>query len=219
MTDIRSQGRRQMTRQPWTQQEDELLRELWKTQSLNDVAERMRRGTGSVYNRVQKLGLKRTEEYKAITGCGRFKPGQKTWNAGKKGWQAGGRSKATQFKRGHTSNTCRPIGAERTSKDGILYRKVADTRDKKTDWRPVHVLAWEEHNGPLPDDHIVIFLDGNRENFDPANLEAVTRAENMRRNTIARYGEEYRSAAITLGWFKRKLTKLEQDNENAQRSA
>ena len=213
---IKDQGRRQMPRKPWTAAEDAVLRELWKTLSLNDVAERMSRGTGSVYNRVQKLGLKRTDEYKAITGCGRFGT-RPPWNAGKKGWQAGGRSKQTQFKQGDKpSNTWRPIGAERVSKDGVLYRKVADTGHKKTDWRAVHVLTWEEQNGPLPDDSIVIFLDGNRENFDPANLEAVTRADNMRRNSIARYGEDYRSAAITLGWFKRKLNNLEQEHANAE---
>ena len=91
---------------------------------------------------------------------------------------------------------------------------MADTGHKPTDWKAVHVLVWEEHNGPLPDGHIVIFRDGNRENFEPENLMALTRAENMRRNSISRYGEDYRSAAIQLGWFKRKLNQMEKENEN-----
>lgn len=210
------QGRRYTTPKPWTPAEDATLSELYKTKPITDISKLMGRGTGSIHNRVQKLGLKRSDEYKHITGCGRFTPGHKTWNAGKKGWQAGGRAKATQFKPGQPSNTWRPIGAERISKDGILYRKVSDTGVKKDDWKAVQVLVWEEHNGPLPDGQIVIFRDGNRDNFEPDNLQAMTRAENMRRNTIARYGEDYRSAAITLGWFKRKLTKLEQEHADAQ---
>ena len=210
-------GRRRLEYKPWTKAEDATLTELWRTESLNECSRRMGRGTGSIYNRVQKLGLKRTEEYKAITGCGRFKPGQEPWNAGMTGYQAGGRSTETQFKLGdRSSNTWPPVGAERISKDGILYRKVADTGIKKDDWRAVHVVVWEEHNGSLPDNHIVIFKDGNRENFDPENLEAVTRAENMRRNSIDRYGPDYRSAALTLGWFKRKINQLEKDNADTQ---
>ncbi len=207
-------GRRKTGWKAWSAADDAQLVEHWKTLPLGDVAQRMGRSTSSVYNRVQKLGLKRTEEYKAITGCGRIKKGDRPWNAGLKGWQAGGRSKDTQFKLGEKpSNTWRPIGAERTSKDGILYRKVADTGDKKADWKAAHVLVWEEHNGPVPEGRIVIFLDRDRQNFDPENLIAVTRAYNMRRNSIDRYPPEYLSAARSLDWFKRKLNKLEQDNE------
>lgn len=205
-------GRRQLQRRKWSPDEDAKLTELWRSRSLNDCAAELGRGTGSVYNRVHKLGLKRPDEYKAITGCGRFGT-RAPWNRGLKGYQAGGRSKETQFKLGEKpSNTWRPVGAERTSKDGILIRKVADTGVKATDWRPVHVLVWEEHNGPLPADLIVVFKDRNRENLTAENLIAVTRAENMRRNSISRYPDEYRSAAITLGWFNRKLRSIENEN-------
>lgn len=205
-------GRRHLQRRKWSPDEDAKLTELWRTRSLNDCAAELGRGTGSVYNRAQKLGLKRTDEYKAISGCGRFGT-RPPWNRGMKGYQAGGRSKETQFKLGEKpSNTWRPVGAERTSKDGILMRKVADTGVKATDWRPVHVLVWEEHNGPLPADLIVVFKDRNRENLTAENLIAVTRAENMRRNSISRYPDEYRSAAITLGWFNRKLRSIENEN-------
>lgn len=207
-------GRRKTGWKAWSAADDAQLVEHWKTLPLGDVAQRMGRSTSSVYNRVQKLGLKRTEEYKAITGCGRIKKGSEPWNKGKKGWQAGGRAKETQFKLGdRPSNTWRPIGAERTSKDGVLFRKVADTGVKKADWKAVHVIVWEEENGPLPDGYIVVFKDKNRENVAPDNLLALTRADNMRRNSIDRYPPEYRSTALTLGWFRRKLNKLETAHE------
>lgn len=215
---IKDHGRRITKPKKWSPAEDARLTALYAHHKLTDIAQIMGRKTSSIANRRQKLGLTRTPEQQARIGDGRFKPGAKTWNAGKKGWQAGGRSKETQFKKGRKpSNTWRPIGAERLSKDGILYRKVADTGVKKTDWKAVHVLVWEEHNGPLPDGLIVVFIDRDRENFAPSNLEAVTRAENMKRNSIDRYPPEYRRSAITLGWFKRKLNKIEdQQNENAR---
>ena len=218
--EINNTGRRETSGYRWwTKQEDQQLRDLYPTHKLADIAEMMGRSISSVANRRTKLGLKRTPEQDAAIGDGRFKPGHKQpWNKGKKGWHAGGRSKETQFKKGHKpSNTWRPVGAERVSKDDLLYRKVSDTGVKNDDWKAVHVLVWEQENGPLPDGHIVIFKDKNRRNFDPDNLEAVTRAENMRRNSIDRYPPEYRQAAITLGWFKRKLNQLENEqNENTE---
>lgn len=206
-------GRRRLAYRHWSPEEDALLTELYQTKPITEISEEMGRGTSSIHNRVQKLGLKRPDEFKEITGCGRFKPGHKTWNAGRKGWQAGGRSKDTQFKLGgKPSNTWRPIGAERTDKGGILYRKVADTGNKRTDWRPVHVMLWEEHNGAVPTGHFLVFKDRTPANISIDNLELVTRAENMRRNSIDRYPPEYRQAAITLGWFRRKLNKLENGN-------
>lgn len=210
-------GRRHVTRKAWSKAEDGRLTRLYQDHKLADIAEKMGRSISSVANRRVKLGLQRTPEQQARIGNGQFGAGQVPWNAGLKGWQAGGKSVETQFKPGEKpSNTWRPVGAERISKDGILYRKVADTGHKPTDWRAVHVLVWEEQNGPLPEGMIVIFKDKDRANFDPGNLEAVTRAENMRRNSISRYGEEYRRTALTLGWFKRKLTQLEQNHENTE---
>lgn len=202
----------------WTPQDDAQLTDLYATHKLADIARIMGRTTSSVANRRVKMGLTRTPEQQARIGNGQFKPGHKTWNRGKKGWQAGGRSVDTQFKLGDKpSNTWRPIGAERLTKEGLLQRKVADTGVKKTDWRMVHVLVWEAENGPLPEGHIVIFRDRDKRNLDPDNLEAITRAEHMRRNSIDRYPPEYRQAAITLGWFKRRIKKVERErNENHQ---
>lgn len=202
----------------WTAEDDEQLAQLYATHKLKEIAETMGRSISSVANRRVKLGLKRSPEQQSRIGNGCFKPGHKPWNTGKKGWQAGGRARDTQFKKGDKpSNTWRPIGAERVSKDGLLQRKVADTGDKKTDWRPVHVLIWEAENGPVPEGHIVVFKDRDQRNFSPDNLEAITRAENMRRNSIDRYPPEYRQGAITLGWFKRRINKVEQEQHENNR--
>jgi hypothetical protein len=63
-----------------------------------------------------------------------------------------GRMKATQFKPGCRQGVAvklyKPIGTERTSKDGYLERKVNDGMPLQARWRAVHLIVWEAANGP-----------------------------------------------------------------------
>lgn len=123
---------------------------------------------------------------------GQFVKGSKPWNTGLKGsqeaWNKGIKgytgfhpnTQKTQFKKGSLPHNHKPIGAERPDRDGYIYKKVADTRNKKNDWKMVHVLLWEQHHGEVPKNHAVVFRDGNKQNIVIENLELVTRAELMR---------------------------------------
>lgn len=114
-----------------------------------------------------------------------------------------------QFQHGNRPWSWKPVGTERVSSDGTLQRKVSDTGKRSVDWQSVQSIVYREHHGEIPKGHIVIFRDGNNRNFSRDNLEAITRAEWIRRNRIDRYGKEYKSAAITLGLFKKKLEKMQ----------
>ena len=208
----------------WTQEEDDLLRQMFPTASVQQMRDTFGRCHASIYRRAELLGVKRSAEFKLqakesqseriveIGKAHRLRKGNIPWNKGKAGWKAGGRSVDTQFKPGHKpSNTWRPVGAERVSKDGILYRKVSDTGDKKQDWRAVHVLIWEAENGPLPDGWVVVFKDKDRQNFAPDNLLALSKQDHMRRNSITRYPREVHAMAVKIGRFVGKLKKLEKD--------
>lgn len=105
------------------------------------------------------------------TGC--FQKGIVPFNAGTKGVMSSNR---TSFKKGNKPHNWRPIGFERVSRDGYLQRKVTDTGCTKDDFVEVHRLVWEENNGPIPAGHIVIFIDGDKMNVEPENLELVSRA-------------------------------------------
>lgn len=70
-----------------------------------------------------------------------------------------------------------PVGGEKV-KRGYVYVKTAPkpTRGQSGDnWTPKSVYVWEREHGPLPDGHVVMFVDGDVRNFDPANLVAVPR--------------------------------------------
>lgn len=67
----------------------------------------------------------------------------------------------------------KPIGSEYTKPDGMVMVKVA--KDK---WVYKQRYIYEQHyNVSLPDDVYVIFLDQDRNNFDIANLKAISRKE------------------------------------------
>lgn len=126
------------------------------------------------------------ENYKALcnrngwktgrTGC--FGRGNKPHNKGKPFKVAG--SEKGHFKRGQVNGRAadlyKPIGTERTSKDGYTERKMHDGQPSKTRWQLVHLLRWEEANGPLPEGHCLKCLDGDKANTEPSNWEAIPRA-------------------------------------------
>lgn len=134
---------------------------------------------------------------------GHFLPGHVPFNKGKKGWQAGGRSVETQFKKGEMSGAAqrnyKPIGSTRISKDGYLERKVTDDHPVPARrWVGEHRLIWEAENGPIPDGHVVVFLDGDKLNCDPGNLRCVHRGvlQYMNKNGLNQTAGEARKAAI-----------------------
>ncbi|MGD9862561.1 MAG: HNH endonuclease [Pseudodonghicola sp.] len=111
------------------------------------------------------------------TGC--FEPGQIPPNKGHKGYCAPGSEKGW-FKKGARHGKARalykPIGTERLSKDGYLERKVHDEMPLQSRWRAVHLIRWEEVNGPLPERHCLKCIDGDKTNTDPDNWACIPRA-------------------------------------------
>jgi hypothetical protein len=68
------------------------------------------------------------------------------------------------------------------AKDGYVYIRIA-----KGKYVLKHRLVWEQHNGPIPKGHIIIFKDRNKLNLNIDNLQMVTLRENMLRNTVTKY--------------------------------
>ena len=166
---------------PWTTAEERTLRELYPTALNAEIAELLGRTEAAVMQRAIKLGLRKPAEI--VRARCRLQPGHKTWNKGKKHNPAG--SEVARFKPGHMPHNHKPVGSERVNSDGVLERKVTDTRSR-SDWRPVKDLIWEEHHGAIPPGHIVVTADRDKAHLCITNLLCITRAENMRRNSIHR---------------------------------
>ena len=56
---------------------------------------------------------------------------------------------------------------------------------------------------------ILIFIDGNKQNFDKSNLKLITQAENMKKNTIYRYPPELISLIRTSKKLSRKIAEVQ----------
>ena len=72
----------------------------------------------------------------------------------------------------------KPIGSEKLGKDGYIMVKVREWPDRpcsKDNWRFKHHVVYEQHHGPIPEGHIVLFADKDKRNFDPGNLVAIPR--------------------------------------------
>lgn len=190
--------KKSIPRQHWTDGELATLRARYSHEKTSVIAAALGRAVYSVYNKAHSLGLKKSAEFLASPASGRtdgsrgasgrFKPGQTPANKGlrRPGW-APGRMAETQFRKGERRGVAvrlyQPIGTERTSKDGYLERKINDDMPLQKRWRAVHILMWEAVHGPLPAGHAVVFKDKDKTHIVIDNLELVSRADLMRRNT------------------------------------
>lgn len=196
----------------WSPDDDAQLARLYSTSaSAREIGDLLGRTKSAVKNRVHVLGLKKPD---GATNGGRFLPGCTSWNKGNKGFDAGGRSHATRFKPGHRSGRAetlvQPIGAERWV-DGYLQRKVNDGLPMHRRWKFVHVIVWEEANGPVPRGCVVVFRSKDRSDIRVENLECITRRELMARNTVHNLPEPLRQVVRLKGALTRKINDLEKE--------
>lgn len=194
--------------------EDAILSELYADELTSVVAEKLGRTESSVYQRARAIGLRKSAEFLAARAVAsglaeagkkcRFEPGLTPWNKGIP-FEPGGNSMKTRFKPGDKPKTTLPVGSKRLTKDGIMEVKISCTGRRAKDWKSEHVIVWESVFGDLPEDHIVIFRNGDKSDLSIENLEAVSRAENMRRNSYLRYGEEIAGLIRMRGVLNRKI--------------
>ena len=175
----------------WTSDELRILKRDYPHRPAREIAEQIGRPVTSVYSKANSLGIRKSEEFLSdpersgrlkrghTRGCGtRFKSGHMPWNKGLR-YNAGGRSAQTRFKKGglygKAKKLVKPVGFERISDDGIRQRKIRMDGPPHRRWKSVHSILWEEHHGPIPDGHVVIFVNGDSSDIRIDNLTLVSR--------------------------------------------
>ena len=206
---------RKPRRHAWTAAQIAVVRERYPDTDSAQLAAELGVSLVQLRDRAWALGIKKSKAYlsaisraKAVGIETRFKPGQVPFNKGLKGWKSGGRSVETQFGKGHRPASWKPIGSERLSKEGYLQRKLTDTGYPPRDWVPVHHIVWRDAGREIPPGHRVAFKDGNKTNITLDNLELVTFAELMRRNTHHNYGPELAAVVQLRGALTRQINKF-----------
>jgi hypothetical protein len=204
----------------WTFANDYMLRMYYPHVKTAIVAARIGATYLAAVNRAKKLSLRKTPIYMASPDACRlrrempvgtryrFKPGQAPHNKGMRrpGWFAG-RMRETQFKKGQVNHNRMPLGSTRLV-DGYVYVKVAQVpyAAYTVNWKPLHMIDWERVNGPVPDGHALAFKDGNRLNIALDNIELISRAELMRRNTLHNFPPALKEVYHLRGAINRAIT-------------
>jgi len=219
-----------MNGKPWSLEEDRYMRDHYPHDDTNEICRVLKRSKLSVYMRAKGLGLKKTEEAKRKYGCYltgkegvgyQFQKGNIPYNKGKKmPDHVYEKAKATMFKKGQIPFNHKPVGtiterASHSNRWNFLYIKIGEPNK----WKELHRYLWEKKKGPIPEDKILVFKDGDNHNCSLENLELITREENMRRNSIHnRYPEDLKRAILLLGALKRKINENESHNRRTEKS-
>lgn len=108
---------------------------------------------------------------------GRIQKGNVPANKGRKGYIAPGCEKGW-FKKGSRPVNKLEVGEESIDRDGYVKLCVAETNPHTgATTRMVfkHRWLWEQENGPVPANHALKCLDGDKTNTDPSNWRAIPR--------------------------------------------
>ncbi len=217
---IKFRAQKMTGRTTFTSEEDKRIRKEYLTTPIKKLAAEMGRAATGINGRLKAMGLTIPAEIiNQRKLAGSFKMGLNPFNKGKKqheflSKEALERVRQTQFKKGQVPHnwahykdgeivTHRDMGKKGGNK---LYKWIRVTL---RDWRMLHVYNWEKHNGPVPAGYIVVFKNGDTMNCEVNNLELITRAENMRRNSIHNYPEEIQKTIRTISKINKKIKQHE----------
>lgn len=221
-------------RHVWTDLDLQILRVGYPDLPTKQIAQDLGLSVDMVFRKATSLGLKKSDAYLASEMSGRiqrgrqdprlvatqFKKGQEPPNKGLKGWDAGGRSAETRFRKGNKPHTWVPVGSYRVVNDKsgrrYLERKLNDLPGPNTvRWKPVHRLVWVEAHGPIPAGHMVVFKPGMAtvvlEEITDDRLECISRAENARRNVPTAKHPEVARLIQLKGAITRQVNRINQE--------
>jgi hypothetical protein len=226
-----------MPRRFWSPDDLKQLAELYPMRPTKEVAKALNRSLASTYGTAAKLGFKKSQAFLDSEESGRLRKGQSRPGTERTQFQKGhapankglrypgwapGRMAETQFRKGQRTGVAArnwtPIGTILADYEGYLRIKVRDAQHGKEAtgfgntkvWPLLNRHLWEQHNGPIPPNHLVKFKDGNRSNCTIENLELVSMADNARKNSMWHSLPRELAEIIQLqGALKRKLRRAD----------
>lgn len=184
---------------------DEFVRRIAQGRSTQEITDLVNAefGEGTITVSCMKAYKKNHGINSGLTG--RFEPGSTPKNKGKT-WDeymppdSQKKCLQTAFRKGNVPhNAGVPVGAirirhnsEKRGGKSYIWQKTAEPNV----WRMKNIIEWEEHNGPVPDGHMVTFADGDTLNWHIGNLILVTRAQNAVKNRFGIRGYNQESAKV-----------------------
>jgi hypothetical protein len=190
-------------RKVFIEDENNFLRKMYPGTRTDKIAEQLNRSLRSIYMQATNLGLKKSKEFLASPESGiltkgttrgkatQFEKGHVPANKGvKMSPELRDKVKHTWFERGHKPHNTRADGVITTrfnKKAGYSYKYI---RIGEGLWVDLKRHIWEQANGPVPSGFNVVFKTGAHGNYDLSNIEIVTNAELLDRNTLHQWSPE-----------------------------
>jgi len=151
---------------------------------------------------------------------GKFMKGNINWNKGTKGLC---KPNSGSFKKGDMPGNVKPMWTERICpKDGFILMKVPRPNPytkSESRYMHKHVYIWEEEYGPVPGDHVIRFIDGDKLNCVIDNLECISRSLHcrMNKNRVGSLPAEVRQSGRLIAEIQQARGKLKKESQNASK--
>lgn len=178
---------------------EEYIRSIAKGRLTSEMAEMVnaRYGAGTITEKKLRFYNRNHGITSGVNTC--FSKGHIPMNKGLKqeeylSAEAIERTKATRFGPGHAPANELPIGTIKKDSDGYLMKKVQAHGTQRQRWECLHRLVWEENNGPIPNEMLVSFKNGNKDDVRIENLMLISLAENQ---ALLRHGLRFEDAELT----------------------
>ena len=201
---------------------NEIIRQRFPHERTQGIADDLGLTYSQVANRAFTMGLKKTLEFKRSDSSGRqnlinggkkfrFTPGHTPFNKGKEmPTEVYEKFKATMFKSGNRPHNWKPDGTIVARKDNggkvYQYYKIRDSK-----WILYHNKIWIDANGPIPNKHIITFIDGNTRNCQLENLQCISMKDNVLRNSIQRFPQEIQQVIKLTSKLNKKINGKKQN--------
>lgn len=217
------------TRKLWTDAEIWRLIAFHADSTDADLARRFGRTHSSIVGMAATLGLNKSAQHisslphkSGMIKAGaafRYPKGHVPANKGlRRHGYAPGRMRETQFKKGQFPFNRDPefyvLGALRVNTEGYIDMRVSFAKDA-LGWQTLHRILWEDAHGPVPKGFALRFKNGDSLDVELDNLELISRADLMRRNTIHNLPKPLKGVITVLGQLKRRIRE-KQDGRLAQ---
>jgi hypothetical protein len=207
-----------MNGREWTDEEKRILEAMFPDHYTGDICKLLGRGYFGVACKAKQMGLEKSEAFKKMElgkqaerlkrdgVAHRWTKGTEPPNKGKKmPASVYKKVQGTMFKTGHLPHNTNYDGHERITIDGYV-----EVRIRAGKYVLKHRLIWEQVNGPIPAGMLLVFKDKNPQHIAIDNLELITMADNMRRNSIHRFPPELKQAIHLV----KKVNKLIHEKQN-----
>lgn len=147
----------------YTKIEERYVRLYYPHVSTSVIADRLNRSANSVYGKSKRMGLKKTDVFKAKLAFDRL----------------GLKYSPVDNQESDCSYNVSLNGLEKLDTRGYVRVRLASGV-----WRMKHELIYEQHKGKIKEGYVITFDDCDKTNYDINNLVMVTKAEILRRNRL-----------------------------------